>query len=180
MRDYTIIYSKRKTLCLEITDELTVLVRAPRRVSRRVVDDFVQSRSEWIEKHAELKRQRLEAQNAAFADVSGLQRAAREYILPRTEYFSALMGLYPNGIKITSAKTRFGSCSPKNGLCFSYRLMAYPKEAVDYVIVHELAHIKHKNHQREFYALVGKYLPDYKQREALLKRLPKADLQISE
>ena len=102
-----------------------------------------------------------------------LKKLAQEYIPPRVAEFSRVMELYPNGVKITSAKTRHGSCSGKNNLCFSYRLMRYPKEAVDYVIVHELAHIKHKNHQKEFYELIEKYMPDYKERQRLLKNVPK-------
>ena len=74
-----------------------------------------------------------------------------------------------SGITITAARTRFGSCSPKNRLCFSWRLMAYPEEAIDYVVVHELAHLVHRNHGPEFYALVASILPDHKQRRALLK-----------
>ena len=79
------------------------------------------------------------------------------------------MGLKPTSVKITSAKGRFGSCSAKNGLCFSWRLMAYPERAVRYVVVHELAHIAHHNHSPAFYALVEKYMPDYKERQKLLK-----------
>ena len=62
------------------------------------------------------------------------------------------------------------SCSGKNRLCFSWRLMDYPEEAIDYVVVHELAHIRHHNHSRDFYALVASILPDYKERQALLRR----------
>lgn len=91
----------------------------------------------------------------------------------RVEYYSEKMGLYPASVKITSAATRFGSCSGKNSICFSYRLMLYPPEAVDYVVVHELAHIKEKNHSARFYALVERYMPDYREREKLLKKTPK-------
>jgi predicted metal-dependent hydrolase len=79
------------------------------------------------------------------------------------------MGLRPAGVKITSAAKRFGSCSAKNSLCFSWRLMRYPEAAIDYVIVHELAHIRHKNHGRDFYTLIGAVLPDYRERKKLLK-----------
>ena len=87
----------------------------------------------------------------------------------RVEHFAARMGVRPTGVKITSAKSRFGSCSGKNSLCFSWRLMAYPPEAVDYVVVHELAHITVKNHSRAFYRLVEQYLPDWRERRELLK-----------
>ena len=79
------------------------------------------------------------------------------------------MELVPAGIKITSARTRFGSCSGKNSICFSWRLMLYPPEAIDYVIVHELAHIRHHDHSPAFYALIEQYLPDWKARMKLLK-----------
>ena len=79
------------------------------------------------------------------------------------------MGVCPTGMRITGARTRFGSCSGKNSICFSWRLMAYPQEAVDYVVVHELAHILHKNHGPAFYQCIESVLPDWRQRRALLK-----------
>ena len=85
-------------------------------------------------------------------------------------HYAAIMGVVPTGIKITSAKTRFGSCSSKNSLCFSLYLMAYPDRAIDYVVVHELAHIRQKNHSPAFYAEVAKVMPDYKERVKLLKQ----------
>ena len=73
------------------------------------------------------------------------------------------------GITITGARKRFGSCSGKNRLSFSWRLMDYPPAAIDYVVVHELAHIRHHNHSPAFYELVASVLPDYKKRQALLR-----------
>ena len=84
-------------------------------------------------------------------------------------HYAEWMGVTPTGVKITGAKTRFGSCSAKNSLCFSLYLMAYPDAAVDYVVVHELAHIRHKNHSPAFYAEVARVMPDYRERRKLLK-----------
>ena len=84
----------------------------------------------------------------------------------------ARMGVMPTGLHITAARTRWGSCSGKNSLCFSLFLMRYPPEAIDAVVVHELAHIRHKNHGPDFYRFVEKTLPDYRQRIALLKQSP--------
>lgn len=84
-------------------------------------------------------------------------------------YYSARMGLVPTGLKVTSARRRYGSCSGKNSLCFSCFLMRSPMEAIDAVVVHELAHIRYKNHGPEFYALVESILPDYRTRKALLQ-----------
>ena len=73
------------------------------------------------------------------------------------------------GVKITGAKTRFGSCNSRNSLCFSWRLMQYPDEAIDLVVVHELCHIAHHDHGPGFYALLGSILPDHRERMKLLR-----------
>ena len=88
----------------------------------------------------------------------------------RVDYWSDIMGLTPTGLKITSARTRFGSCSGKNSLCFSWRLMQYPREAIDYVVVHELAHIRHHDHSAAFYRFIASVMPDHEARRALLRQ----------
>ena len=91
-------------------------------------------------------------------------------ILPsKIERYAQRMDVEPTGLTITSAKTRFGSCSGKNRLSFSWRLMAYPEAAIDYVVVHELAHIRYKDHSRAFYGFIESVLPDYRDRIRLLK-----------
>ena len=79
------------------------------------------------------------------------------------------MGLKYNSVRINGAKTRFGSCSAKKNISYSYRLMAYPEEAIDYVVVHELAHLVEMNHSPRFYNVIARVLPDYKARKRLLK-----------
>ena len=79
------------------------------------------------------------------------------------------MGLKYSRITITGAKTRFGSCSSKGNISFSYRLMLYPEAAREYVVIHELAHLLEMNHSKRFYAIIEKYIPDYKERKKLLK-----------
>ena len=83
---------------------------------------------------------------------------------------SAVMGLNPTGISITRARTRYGSCSPKNRLNFSCFIMRLTPEEIDYVVVHELAHIKEKNHGRGFYSLVESFLPNYKKLQYSLRK----------
>lgn len=78
------------------------------------------------------------------------------------------MGVRLAGIKITTAKKRYGSCSSKHSLCFSCYLMRSPMEAVDLVVVHELCHIQEMNHGPRFYALLERYLPDWRERKRLL------------
>ena len=74
-------------------------------------------------------------------------------------------------IRINSARTRWGSCSSKGTLSFSYRLVAFPEETIDAVIVHELAHLTHANHSKRFWDLVYAILPDYEARVKILKKI---------
>ena len=168
--DYTLIRSSRRTMALEITRDGRLLVRAPQRAPQAVIDRFVASHADWIAAHLEKQRQRAQAHPPLTEDeLAALRQKARDILPGRVAHYAEWMGVTPTGIKITGAKTRFGSCSAKNSLCFSLYLMAYPDAAIDYVVVHELAHIRHKNHSPAFYAEVARVMPDYKERRKLLK-----------
>ena len=163
-------YSKRRTLSLEIRNDLTVLVRAPLKTDVKTVEKFIKSHETWLISHLERKKASLLIHPEPNADeLMELKRAAKEYIPKRVEYFSSIMGIIPSRVSVNSAKTRFGSCSAKNSLNFSCRLMQYGEKAIDYVVVHELAHIIHHDHSKKFWALVEKYMPDYRERKLLLK-----------
>ena len=99
-----------------------------------------------------------------------LFKLVREHTTLSRADLKRLTGLSPTGVRITSARTRFGSCTLKNALNFSLFLMEYSAGAVDYVVLHELCHIRHKNHSRDFYALVARYMPDYKKYVKELRR----------
>ena len=168
--NYELIRSDRKTLGLQVKDG-RVIVRAPRRVTKEQIERFVREHEDWIEKA--LSRQA--AKQAAHPEPTAAERAeyirlAKEILPKRTAYWAERMGLYPTQIRITSAQRRFGSCSSEGHICYSWRLMQYPPEAIDYVVVHELAHLKHMNHSPAFHALVARYLPDHKARRALLRK----------
>lgn len=167
--NYTVKRSYRKTVGLEVKRDCTVLVRAPYGMSGAEIDKFVTKYSGWIEEKLSAVRKRADLDERIDAREEELRLAAKERIPWLVSEYSDIMGLKPTSVKITSAKGRFGSCGAKNGLCFSWRLMAYPERAVRYVVVHELAHIAHHNHSPAFYALVEKYMPDYKERQKLLK-----------
>jgi len=90
------------------------------------------------------------------------KREAKEKIDGRVRYYSDRLQLIPNGTRITSAKSRWGSCSRDNRLSFSWRIIMAPLKIMDYILVHELVHIKEKNHSRNFWAALEKIFPDYK------------------
>ena len=167
---YQLIRSKRKTLALEVTAEGQLLVRAPIKTSLKVIEKFVEDHAVWIERaRAKQEERRKLHPPLAEDEIKRLRTLAKEKIPPRVAYFADVMGVKPTSVRITSAKKRFGSCSPKNALCFSLYLMQYPDDAVDYVVVHELAHILHHDHSARFWSTVARYMPDYKRRRALLK-----------
>jgi len=95
---------------------------------------------------------------------------ALEHITQRVAYYAKVTGLRFKSIKINNAATRWGSCGHQETLNFTWRLIMAPVRVVDYVIVHELMHLKQMNHSSKFWAEVAKVMPDYKQDERWLKK----------
>ncbi len=170
--EYTLIRSKRKTTVLQVKSDGEVIVRAPLHRSRREIDDFVRSRENWIagarEKLADAQKDRrvITPQEREWG-----KKAAAMYIPERVAYFAARMGISYGRISIREQKTRWGSCSSAGNLNFNWKLMLVPKEFLDYVIVHELAHRREMNHSPRFWAIVEQELPDYKERRKQLKAI---------
>ena len=168
---YRLIRSSRKTLALEVSSEGEVIVRAPNKTPAVTIEAFVQSHEAWLERALARQAERQTRHPAPSPEEIEKYRKQANALLPeRVAHFANIMGVTPTGVRITGAKKRFGSCSPKNALCFSLYLMQYPPDAIDYVVVHELAHIVHHNHSASFWATVEAYMPDYKRRRALLKQ----------
>ncbi len=170
MYEYRLIRSGRRTVAIQVTEDCEIIVRAPKLFSQRKIDKFIEEHDEWIKKALSAQQKKADGRLALSAeDIRKLKKIAGNVLTQKTEYYAKLMGVEYSTVKITSAQKRFGSCSGKNGICYSYMLMLYPEEAVDYVVVHELAHTVHHNHSKPFYSFVESILPDYKEREKLLK-----------
>lgn len=170
MEPYELIRSRRKTLALEVTRDGRLLVRAPLRCSQARIDAFVGAHAAWIEKHAAIQRERAARRPPAptAAEIEALKARARAELPEKIAYWSEKMGVTPTGFRVTTARKRYGSCSAKDSLCFSCFLMNCPEEAVELVVVHELCHIREKNHGPRFYALLERVLPDWRERKNLL------------
>jgi predicted metal-dependent hydrolase len=167
--EYKVIYSSRKTLALSIVD-CKLVVRAPYKTPKKKIEEVISKHRNWIDKHIATQQAKNDlTKNLTSLQIKKLKEDARAYFLPKVEYYSKIMGLKYGRITITSASKRFGSCNDKGNICFSYRLMLYPEVAREYVIVHELAHLKEMNHSDRFYSIVASVLPDYKARKRLLK-----------
>ncbi len=168
--EYKIIRSSRKTLALEVTLKGEIIVRAPRLTLDKAIADFVNSHEAWLKRTLEKQEKRRELNPEPTAEeIKELRLKAKTVLPERVAFWSEKTGLYCTRITVTSAKTRYGSCSGKNAISFSYLLMRHSPEVIDYVVLHELAHTRHHNHGKQFWSLVKRYMPDYEVRRDLLK-----------
>ena len=166
--EYTLIRSRRKTLSVEIKGG-KVIVRAPERLAKARIDDFLESRRGWIEKKLEKSAELAAAGPITDEELRALAESAKEYIPARVRYYAPRVGVSFGRITIRAQRTKWGSCSGKGNLNFNCLLMLAPEEVRDYVVVHELCHRDEMNHSRRFWAEVAKVVPDYKEKERWLK-----------
>jgi len=176
-----------KNTYIEIKADASVEVKTNLTTSAKSISDFIDRKSGWI-----LKKQLLlqniktikssqlylfgeivEKEHFGISSQNELDAFYREKaiktIKPLVTSWSEQMHLIPTCIGYRKNRTRWGSCSGKDRLSFNTLLARTPLEFIEYVVVHELCHIKHKNHSRTFWRLVKEYLPDYKNRQNLVK-----------
>ena len=166
--DYTLVRSKRKSVAIQVDENCNITVRAPLRLSQKEIDKILLEKKSWLEKTIISQREKKKnIKEYSDADIKLLREKAKEIIPHKVEYYASVMQLQPASVKINSAKKRYGSCSGTNNLNFSLYLMDKDERFIDYVVVHELAHIKHHNHSKEFYAFIEQFMPDYKERMKL-------------
>jgi predicted metal-dependent hydrolase len=101
--------------------------------------------------------------------IAWLKREARKLFHERADRYADIMGVHYSSIKLSGAKTRWGSCSKKDNLNFTWRLVMCPIAVIDYVVVHELSHITIKNHSPAFWARVRTFIPNYRELRNWLK-----------
>lgn len=171
--DYEIIRSSRKTLALEITRDGLVKVRAPYRISRAEIQEFVTSKEAWILKHLKRIEQNKASQPEPLSaqELKMLGQKALQVLPKKVEYYAAKIGVTYGTITIRNQKTRWGSCSSKGNLNFNCQLMMLPEEIQDYVVVHELCHRKEMNHAPRFWNEVRRIMPDYEERRKYLRQV---------
>lgn len=171
---FELIRSDRSTCQIQVMRDGSVIVRAPRRMPEGDIKRFVLKKSDWIEKAQGKARAARERANAieplTDADIKALADRALEYIPQRVAFFAPLVGVEYGRITIRNQKTRWGSCSGKKNLNFNCLLMLTPDDVIDYVVTHELCHLKEMNHSPRFWAEVEHVLPDYKESRLWLKR----------
>lgn len=166
--------SKRKSAAIKITADMQIVVFVPLYVSDNEIERMVISKSKWIDEHM-LKVQstideRSKLEKITFEQVKELADQAVEYIPKRVKYYAEKENFVYNKITIKNLVSRWGSCSTKGNLNFNCLLMLTPDYVIDYVVVHELCHLREMNHSEKFWAEVEKIMPDYQRAELWLKQ----------
>lgn len=193
---YTLVKSsRRRSISIRIDIGGKMTVRSPYFISKGMVERFLCEKQDWIYKHyVEAIKKTGESGGFGSGDdvsegagsgdgdlraplranedatlVNKHKKYARNIFEARVAYFQQFTGGTYHSISIRDQKTRWGSCSGRGNLSFNWRLILAPPEILDYVVVHELCHLTYMNHSKEFWGLVGKVLPDYKERRKWLK-----------
>lgn len=152
------------------------MLTLPRGVSEEVGKRFLYEKVNWILRTMQFFRRygipRAAAMRKRDARLSYLQyrERAREFVTRRLNHFNRHYGLAFGRVAIKNQKTQWGSCSSRKNLNFNYRVYFLPPRLADYVVVHELCHLRHFNHSRLFWNLIGETIEDYEGREAELRR----------
>lgn len=168
MMEYQLIRSGRKTVAIQIKDG-QVIVRVPQRMSLAYIESFLRSKQGWIEKG--LARQAAVPKYPPFTaeEVRTMADAALVDIPKRVAHFAPIVGVPYGRITIRNQRTKWGSCSSKGNLNFNCVLMLTPDWVRDYIVVHELCHLKQMNHSAAFWAEVSRVCPQYPEAKAWLK-----------
>lgn len=166
--------SKRKSAAIKITADMQIVVFVPLYVSDNEIERMVISKSKWIDEHM-LKVQstideRSKLEKITFEQIKELADQAVEYIPKRVKYYAEKENFVYNKITIKNLVSRWGSCSTKGNLNFNCLLMLTPDYVIDYIVVHELCHLREMNHSEKFWAEVEKIMPDYQRAELWLKQ----------
>ncbi len=165
---YTLIRSLRSTVSLQVKRGGEVVVRAPHLYPKYLIDKFVESKNKWLE-----KRLKEQAKTAVTPTPFCTEDELKELIKKIVTQYSSLMSLTPRSLRFTHVRTYWGSCGPTGIISFNLKLVETSPEAVEYVIVHELAHLRWRGHGVRFWDLVRKYYPDTFKVKKELRHFPR-------
>jgi predicted metal-dependent hydrolase len=176
-QDYKIPYTlkpsrKRRTLALQVNGLEQVTVLAPHQMPAFSIDRFLQARADWVIRklaHFADLRRRYPPRQWTPEELARHKIEASARVAAAVARLAPLLGVTPTKIAIGDQKRRWGSCSSLGHLRFNWRLALMPESVSDYVVVHELAHMKVHNHSARFWATVESILPDYKARRKWLR-----------
>lgn len=208
--EYSIAYSKRKTVSLGVTKEAKVVVRAPYRTPVSIVERFIQKKKDWLERAllrqkmkplytflpgdvflflgkkyefeimdqyssvvhfdgSKFKISKYKTARSKFLFEDWYKKESLKIFQERVAWYAGRMEVMPKKNTVRNTISQWGSCSASGKIQFCWRLCMAPLFVIDYVVVHELAHMIHKNHSVEFWKTVANFYPQHKEARLYLK-----------
>jgi predicted metal-dependent hydrolase len=159
---YTLKRSDRaKTMRLAIYPDGNVVVTAPRLFGFEAIERFVAKHASWITRHVDKRRGRS-ILRIRKAEIPLLKKRALALVEERCAHFAPSYAVRYGQISVRAQKSRWGSCSSNGNLSFNYKIALLPPRIADYIVVHELCHLREMNHSKDFWAYVECAFPDYK------------------
>jgi predicted metal-dependent hydrolase len=165
--EYSIRHNKRsRSIRIVIHPDEGVIVSVPNAWHEQFIEGFLRQKASWILKHLKKAKKTMDGKmiiKYSKEEYEKNKTAVLKLITERVEFFNSLYKHSYNKISIRNQTSLWGSCTRSGNLQFNYKLIHLPKNALDYVVVHELCHLKEHNHGVNFWKLVERVIPDYKE-----------------
>ena len=155
---------KAKAIRITVYHDSRVIITSPKYVSENVIEKFIQSKALWIFNKTThfMNNPKTILRSGGGRDYREYKEKALKIVHERLFHFNTEYNFTWKNVTIKNTKGRWGSCSKKGNLNFSYKLALMPRELMDYVVVHELCHLREMNHSEKFWNLVARTFPHYK------------------
>lgn len=170
---YTLKHSARaRRLRITVRCDASVVVTAPYFFSQNKVERFLADKAGWILKKVAYFQKLgpvTQKRRGGVVEYRKLKQQARVFVKEKIFQLNQAYNFSFNRVCIKNHKSRWGSCSKKGNLNFNYKIIHLPVDLAEYIVVHELCHLRELNHSSRFWALVARAVPDYKARRKKLK-----------
>ncbi len=162
---------KAKRVIISVKPFAGVRVAVPYGLSFQKAEVFVYAKTDWIQRHLTRMKQHEESDGDIMSALDNIDRAeAKHKLIERLQHLAAEHGFTYNRVFIRNQKTRLGTCSNRNNISLNIKVSRLPEELMDYVILHELAHTRVKNHGNDFWMLMDKLVGNGKAKAATLRK----------
>ena len=165
---YTVVRKKRKTIGITVDDNGNVEIRLPKWAPLYEAHQFAEEKASWVVKTKKRMEERAENRRDDWDEVMSatypwIRSQGGKLFRNKVAGWAERMGVDYKKLTIKDVSTRWGSCSSRGNINFTWKIFVMPEHMVDYLVVHELAHLRHMDHSPEFWEMVAQYIPDYKE-----------------
>lgn len=145
-----------------------VIIKAPMKLKNKNIYEFIDKKKEWIYNNIKKQQEKIKAEEEEKIEPQDIKKL--ETIVEKSiDKYSKLLEIMPNKVKIKNIKYAWGSCSSKKNISINAKLAKKNEKAIEYVVLHEMCHLKQMNHSKKFWNLVERYMPEYKEYKKMLK-----------